>query len=103
MRRSVAAAPGRGTTHIGLANTLAAKGDHRGHREALQKAQTTLEAEKEHTVNPRQTYSQLASVYDALGETARAEQARQKAAAYRPNATGVDTSYLVGIAHPLAR
>jgi len=103
MRRAVAAAPGFGVTQIGLANALGVKGDHRGRLEALRSAQHLLEAEREHAADPGYTFSLLASVYAALGETGKAEQARQKAAAYHSGATEIDTTNLVGIARSLAR
>lgn len=103
MRRSVAAAPGKGLVHLGLSNILADQGKFEESLRSLQRAREALEAERNHSSNPGETLSLLATVYDAQGETAKAAQARQQAAAFRPAGNEFTTDNLVGVGYPITR
>jgi len=103
MRRAVAAAPGKGLTHWGLAHVLSDKGDFEGARQSLNRAKEALESERNFAPNPRQTLSLLANVYEALGDAAQAEQARQQANTYKDGAGEFRTGNLVAIGYPLSR
>jgi molecular chaperone DnaK len=100
MRRAVQAAPGSGFVHYGLAAVLSVRGDYAGARKSLDRARDLLEAEQKHAQNQRQVLSTLASVYDALGESAKAEHTRQQALAFTGSGD-FTTDNLVGVGHPL--
>jgi len=102
IRRAVTAAPGSGVVQYGLADVLEDKGDFAGAKEALLKSRDAFEAEVRHRRASANTFDWLAAVYDALGDSQKAREARERRSAFERSGTTVASDNLPSIAKPLA-